>query len=194
CPDGWQAFQSSCYGFGDEPATWYAAQEACSLFGAKLAEVRSEAEDDFLRGVARSQDYWGLWLGGTDMFSEGRFVWTSNQKLISNQSGYTNWGHGQPNDSGQSEDCAHLWRDIEYLWNDAPCTTLLNFACEIRLDVTFRFARVIIPRLQILHGLRQVPSFAFREQQQKQHCQQTAEAKYDASDPDSVVCLISVDQ
>uniref|UniRef100_A0A8D2M7U7 C-type lectin domain-containing protein n=1 Tax=Zonotrichia albicollis TaxID=44394 RepID=A0A8D2M7U7_ZONAL len=38
------------------------------------------------------------------------------------------WREGEPNDSGNNEDCAHLW--ISGKWNDVHCTFECFFVCE----------------------------------------------------------------
>ncbi|KAK7473843.1 hypothetical protein BaRGS_00034894 [Batillaria attramentaria] len=106
--------------------------EVCETFGATLAEVEDSAENEFLKEVARSGGYQGLWLGGTDMFNEGHFVWAGSRRLIRNGAGFTDWKLGEPNDHERNEDCLHLYRPYGYRWNDAPCTWHQNFACEIK--------------------------------------------------------------
>nr|KAG5697081.1 hypothetical protein BaRGS_001997 [Batillaria attramentaria] len=134
CPFGWQRFKKSCYGIGDSRVTWAEAQQICESFGGTLAEINSAEENEFLKNEARSRNYLGLWLGGTDMFSEGQFTWAGSKRLMSNGRGFTDWGPGQPDDHGSHEDCIHLWRDIDYRWNDVPCFDWrLNFACEKKL-------------------------------------------------------------
>ncbi|KAK7473842.1 hypothetical protein BaRGS_00034893 [Batillaria attramentaria] len=131
CPSGWMRYGSSCYGIGDTPITWPAAQEVCETFGATLAEVENSAENDFLKEVARSRGYQGLWLGGTDIFNEGHFVWAGSRRLIRHVAEFTDWYSGQPDDAGRNEDCLHMLDSIGYKWNDVPCTRHQNFACEI---------------------------------------------------------------
>ncbi|KAK7473846.1 hypothetical protein BaRGS_00034897, partial [Batillaria attramentaria] len=64
----------------------------------------------------------GLWLGGTDMFNEGHFVWAGSRRLIRNGAGFTDWNGGQPDNGMHSEDCLHLWHEYGYRWNDVQCT------------------------------------------------------------------------
>ena len=73
----------------------------------------------------------GIWLGATDLTTEGTFIWESSGNLLT----YKNWAVGQPNDSGQNEDCIHMWclfKNGE--WNDAPCdyiSTPQTSMCEV---------------------------------------------------------------
>ncbi|KAK7480809.1 hypothetical protein BaRGS_00027975 [Batillaria attramentaria] len=131
CPDGWKRFRSSCYGIGDTPVTWAAAQEICEKFGAILVEVETSEEDNFLKEVAGSRGYPGLWLGGTDMFNEGHFEWASSRQLIRNGIGFTGWDGNRP-DNSNNEDCLHLLNYHGYRWNDVECTRHQHFACEIK--------------------------------------------------------------
>ena len=55
---------------------------------------------------------------------EGRFVWVDGSPV-----GDGNWNRGEPNNSGNREDCAHVWWRYG-TWNDRPCNSDLAYVCE----------------------------------------------------------------
>ncbi len=66
------------------------------------------------------------WLALSDKDQEGDWVWTN--KMLTPTTGYTNWLHGEPNDSNGAEDCAELIVGDKHghsewngRWNDVPC-------------------------------------------------------------------------
>ena len=73
-----------------------------------------------------------LWIGGTDVFSEGYWVWSGSKIPVSE--GFTNWGPGEPNHAGgeTNEDCMQLYAHKSYTWNDEDCRLNARFVCEVR--------------------------------------------------------------
>jgi hypothetical protein len=118
------------YLFVRTPRTWHQAQSLCSANGYKLVTVDDANEENFL---ATHEAYFGLsnwWIGLNDVGSEGFFVWDGGF------SSYSNWHPGEPNNTGNSEDCT---ADRFYMpqygiqneqWNDWPCGELFAFICE----------------------------------------------------------------
>ena len=72
-----------------------------------------------------------LWLGGTDVFSEGYWVWSGSKVPIQ---GFTDWFPGEPNHAGgaTAEDCLQLFVVENMQWNDEDCRLNTRFVCEIR--------------------------------------------------------------
>ncbi|XP_062568495.1 perlucin-like [Saccostrea cucullata] len=132
CPFGWKQRGLSCYAFFiDVPDGWTEAMLYCNALQAKLVEIETEVEDEFLRIYLMDHGYKGqFWIGLTDALVEGHWVWESTQK----SPGYTGWGPGEPNNGGHHEDCAHLYDAISFHWNDVPCDRKYNFICEKELD------------------------------------------------------------
>ncbi|XP_025097816.1 perlucin-like protein isoform X1 [Pomacea canaliculata] len=130
CTHGWILYQSSCYGFGDEDVTWEGAQEFCQLFDSSLAEVETSEENEFLKGIARNRNYASMWLGGTDVFSEGFWIWAGSKQPL----GFVDWHTGEPSNSRPGEDCLMLYKSVNYQWNDGPCNTATKFVCETSVE------------------------------------------------------------
>ena len=56
-----------------------------------------------------------FWIGLTDLFHEGKFVWTSTGQAAS----YTNWYNGQPDNANKYEHFVHLYPTSRMRkWND----------------------------------------------------------------------------
>jgi hypothetical protein len=72
----------------------------------------------------------GIWLGSTDITTEGTYLWENSGKTMT----YNNWSKGQPDDFDQNEDCATLWCVENGEWNDWPCndtTKPQTSMCEV---------------------------------------------------------------
>ena len=66
-----------------------------------------------------------FWIGISDETTEGEFTYESNGKKI----GYKNWSGGEPNNSGNNEDCVMGgWGYGK--WNDINCGSKYSFVCE----------------------------------------------------------------
>ena len=114
------------YMFCTTPATWAAASAACTAEGYALLTINDSTENAWADSTADTYatDKW--WMGLNDRASEGTFVWASGEVVT-----YTNWGAGEPNDGGGSEDCAQLNRfHPAQTWNDEPCGSSFRYICE----------------------------------------------------------------
>ncbi|XP_062587349.1 perlucin-like [Saccostrea cucullata] len=128
CPSGWIVHGGSCYAFIDsEPDGWIEAMFYCSTVGAHLVEIESETENNFLKkhllDIGATANYW---IGLSDTIQEGKYIWHTTQDNVD----FTDWGAGEPNDQGHTEDCAELFHPFNFQWNDAPCSVKSNFICE----------------------------------------------------------------
>ena len=67
------------------------------------------------------------WIGlHRDPGDKSRWLWVDGSYAI-----YNNWGVGEPNDSGGTEDCVELFRPPQWKWNDINCDSRLSYICEI---------------------------------------------------------------
>merc|ERR1711963_730422 len=135
CPTGFQAHEQSCYSLVRHHETWGAAQAYCRAVGAYLAEVSNQQENDFIKAmVTATADKEPLWLGGTDLFSEGNWVWARNLEVFD----YDDWNTGEPNNAGHSADlsdpdegCLEMLNgNAGHRWNDQACDVKKYFVCE----------------------------------------------------------------
>ncbi|XP_057244592.1 hepatic lectin-like [Malurus melanocephalus] len=111
----WEYFSGNCYYFSLARTSWERARERCRERGAQLAVIGGFPEQ-----VGTKSDW--EWVDGSDYGSS-----------------FTFWKEGEPNNSGNNEDCAHLW--IWGQWNDVHCTFECYFICE----------RPLTPKSQISH-------------------------------------------
>lgn len=66
------------------------------------------------------------YFGLHDKESEGIFRWVSDNSTVT----FTDWGPHQPDNAKYGEDCGQFWNDINYRWNDAPCSYKYGYICE----------------------------------------------------------------
>ena len=67
---------------------------------------------------------YGVWLGFSDIQTEGQFVSLTDARSIR----YVNWMAGYPNNLNGGEHCAMWWWPHKG-WNDSPCSMKINYAC-----------------------------------------------------------------
>jgi hypothetical protein len=113
----------SCYSVFPAVVAWQAAQAACQEWGGTLVIIQSNAEDQFLQQNIIMQD---SWIGASDTALENTFVWVNGDPVQ-----FENWGAAQPDNFDDGEDCVEK-RFIGGLWNDVPCTSMVEKAalCE----------------------------------------------------------------
>ncbi|RUS74423.1 hypothetical protein EGW08_017817 [Elysia chlorotica] len=115
CRIGWKLYQGYCYGLARERLSWSEAQNVCSAYGGSLAEVHSKLESDFIKSLfvnaSISNEVDGVWIGGSDIFSEGSWEWVGSKISITE---YTDWGPNEPNSivANGREDCLSMWKDM----------------------------------------------------------------------------------
>jgi len=71
------------------------------------------------------------WIGLTDIFQEGTFVWTTGEKLT-----YTNWYDKEPNNAGKAEHFVTIFdkKVKARKWNDGLNDCSNSFAlCQFSL-------------------------------------------------------------
>ncbi|MEM8907297.1 MAG: HYR domain-containing protein, partial [Bacteroidota bacterium] len=104
--------------------TWHEARNLAESYGGYLAVVNSAEENEFIRSNILADN---VWLGYTDEGSEGNFVW------IGDDSNYTNWRSGEPNNSNGSEHYTRLIRSSGK-WTDRDehfeAEVLIEIACN----------------------------------------------------------------
>ena len=115
----------SPYMFCDNRQSWTNGQAECNAYDYELVTINSAGEDAWLNSTADSYSTAKWWTGFNDRAREGTWVWASGQSAT-----YTNWGSGEPNNSGGNEDCGQLNRFSNNTWNDEPCRDSFRFICE----------------------------------------------------------------
>ena len=91
CPEGWgEHFSGYCYLPISEEQTWADAQSFCkdNNTAANLVTIMSDYENDFVREMASSMAN-QVWIGLSDRFSEGDWVWVDGTS-----SSFHQWNQG----------------------------------------------------------------------------------------------------
>merc|ERR1711915_178885 len=134
CKSGW--LDATTVGLGcllfnsTSKMTWLAANEYCQKEDARLVEVETEAQFDFLKMELDfvdnqvSRHYW--WTSGTDIGREGNWYWTGTLTSV----GSFVWSADQPNE-GVGGDCLYLIHSDGYLAGDSACSKSRNAICQI---------------------------------------------------------------
>ncbi|XP_060067605.1 perlucin-like [Ylistrum balloti] len=129
CPPGWIQGPRNCYFLSHFGGTWADANSVCQGFLGKLAEPIEEDSFQFLSKASKnvSANHGQFFLGGSDMFVEGIWLWSSTKTMI-----YKNhWSPGGPSDSGHNEDCLTF---VGGVLNDVPCTSTYSFICQLESE------------------------------------------------------------
>lgn len=129
CDDYWTSFGNSCYRYIEIQMDWAEAEGHCWYgYGAHLTGINSEAENNFVAFMIGGE--WDrrtdAWHGYNDQGTEG--TW---RNVDGSPSSYTSWNGGEPNNSGNNEDCATTNEGNRGKWNDARCNDNRKyFVCE----------------------------------------------------------------
>ena len=98
----------------DTITDWNMAQEYCEAQGGYLATITSQEENDFLFSYMKQEGYSSAYFGFSDSANEGTWTWCNGE-----QSSYTNWHSGEPNNENQSENYAlFYYKYSDGSWND----------------------------------------------------------------------------
>lgn len=96
-----------------------------------LATITSQDEHNFIINEWTNLEAdFQFWIGGTDEASEGNWQWITGEIWSD-----TFWNDGEPNNSGDGENCL-AYKNVESLgWNDATCDELFSYLVEYELNV-----------------------------------------------------------
>ncbi|XP_062618061.1 perlucin-like isoform X2 [Saccostrea cucullata] len=130
CPESWYLHGRSCYAFVTDLKTdWIEAGAFCERFASHLAEIETQDEDNFLRHhISSNHDTY--WVGATDAFEEGHWVWVTRQRPFT----YVGWSPGEPV-NGVSAACMTLAGNLNHHWNDDYCDRKFSFICEMEIEL-----------------------------------------------------------
>ncbi|XP_053107195.1 lectin-like [Hemicordylus capensis] len=135
CAVGWIQFQNACYKTVMERKNWTDAEIACQSHGrnAHLASIHSAEENDFVFNLmGKPMDHKkneAYWIGGHDLFKEGRFMWTDGSEF-----NYQSFIPKQP-DGQPGENYLGTWY-LQYghvTWNDYGIQKKISSVCKYPL-------------------------------------------------------------
>ncbi|XP_053667956.1 perlucin-like protein [Anopheles marshallii] len=126
-------FATEAHGYKDYVAykravNFFQAWQQCRLFGGHLASIESAEENTRAEAaIMAAGDFSKDWaIGGTDLGSEGNFVWIGLNKKTT----YTNFYKGEPNNNNGVENCLVMGVASSRQWNDVACDSVAGgFVC-----------------------------------------------------------------
>ena len=140
CPTNWNQVFDSCIFLSSEYAEFDNATEKCKDLDGKLYEPQSLFHNQLVSALIeeKGQEGSSFWIGIHDKYTEGSFVYQSNNQSIA----FKHWGSfndglgTQPNNHGGDQNCAEIlgklavWDGPKGSWNDRECSFTKNFICE----------------------------------------------------------------
>ncbi|XP_013881144.1 ladderlectin [Austrofundulus limnaeus] len=84
---------------------WSDAEHFCVSLDAHLASMEKPWDHDAIQAAIYSSTGTRTrsWVGGTDAAKEGEWTWSDGSPFT-----FTNWGPGQPNNSGGDKHCMEI--------------------------------------------------------------------------------------
>ncbi|XP_065364072.1 lectin subunit alpha-like [Calliphora vicina] len=107
---------------------WHEAWNECASRNMSLVAVDTIEKHTALQTVLRKKfaKAPNLWLGGHDLGESGKYIWSSTGK----QFDFSNWSNGNPDNYKGLENCAHIWDQTDFEWNDGSCKSKIGYICE----------------------------------------------------------------
>ncbi|CAG2256713.1 unnamed protein product [Mytilus edulis] len=123
------SFGMSSYSIIEVTASWSEAMNNCTCFGGNLAEIATDAENEFITTelFTRNTGAVGYWLGGYNFNNDSDLEWISkpNERMP-----YHNFASGEPNQPA-SERCLMTFTSFNFEWVDAYCQMPAAYICEV---------------------------------------------------------------
>ena len=164
------------YEFINSTLYWDAAKTAASAktyYGLQgyLATVTSAEENSFVKSKISS---YNTWLAGSDAASEGSWLWVTGPEAgnqfssisVAYNGSYVNWKSGEPNNTGDAENCL-LMNSSDGSWNDGGNNTSLGYTVEyggmagdptINMTTTTTL-NVVAPQPPVINGNNDSPTY-----------------------------------
>ncbi|HCS54056.1 C-type lectin domain-containing protein [Rubinisphaera sp.] len=116
-PEGTVRFNKKYYKVYTSQLSWNEAKKKCEQMGGQLVVINSKEENTFVAKLVALTDTRLVWIGCTDVTSEGTWTWVDEKKM-----NFKNWDHkrGQPNNCGEVEHYGVLLLGEEGRWWDYP--------------------------------------------------------------------------
>ncbi|VDI84108.1 Hypothetical predicted protein [Mytilus galloprovincialis] len=134
CDAGWVKLGNTCYKFTpDGPKHWTTAKTFCNSIGGYLAIIETSEEDELLKSyvanIVPSKDYW---IGGSDLATEGVFIWENTSATVNLPTStlFQGWLLNQPDNNYGNQHCMMLAHQFDFKWNDAICDHPRDYVCE----------------------------------------------------------------
>ena len=139
CPEHWFRYDDSCYLIPDEKAVWMVAHHACARLDrrARLASIHRGNIQHVAGVLDMTPEASEVWIGLVRVSSDPlTFGWIDGTPID-----VSDWSLDEPNNYDNTEGCVHMYalgyaeshRYKWYKWNDAECSEMFNFLCQISL-------------------------------------------------------------
>ncbi|XP_067263802.1 C-type lectin domain family 7 member A isoform X2 [Chanodichthys erythropterus] len=130
CPQNWIQNGSSCYYFrrptGNVWKTWKESQEYCEEYGAHLAIIDSEGEQEFINQHTNFDQRYGYWIGLSEK-TEKTWVWINGAQL---EKGF--WVTG-PLERYMYCVLSMPSKDPQKSWKSESCFSSNKWICEVEV-------------------------------------------------------------
>ena len=127
CDPPWTSLYTGCYLFQEGNSSWYESRRQCRQSGGYLVEVDSQEEqttilEEIYRRGWDYETHFGFWIGLTDIFHDGTWVWDNLGKPLD----YSSWAAGEPNSWHGVQHCAilKLGGGGFGFWDDIGCEAI----------------------------------------------------------------------
>ncbi|XP_046552091.1 C-type lectin domain family 4 member D-like [Haliotis rubra] len=106
-----------------EKRNWTDAERNCTANQGHLVRPDTVTKNNKLRTLLEPTGLSAFWIG---VRKNSEWQWLDNTPVTSQA-----WGSGEPSGDGS---CVVLYIRLQYKWNDAPCSSLEYYVCEIPLN------------------------------------------------------------
>ena len=125
------SYGASTYYMSKANATWTNAKNLANDQGGQLVCIETAEENNFINTTRQNINQNAFWAGGyqIDKSSEpkGSWYWVNGKPITMNLTG-TNFGSGEPNNSGGTEDYLQVYNGGT--WNDATVSSQMPYIIE----------------------------------------------------------------
>ena len=128
----WKQHVDSCYEFVVKKATWSEAIRSCAGMNSYLAEVNYESEHNFIASIMVENGESKLWLGGSGLEREGKFVWDHSGSPVGE--GFAAWDKGRPWKVNYHYNCLYVREFMGFKWLDCSCHRRHAYLCETKIS------------------------------------------------------------
>eukprot|EP00058_Branchiostoma_floridae_P004083 XP_002589571.1 hypothetical protein BRAFLDRAFT_81527 [Branchiostoma floridae] len=138
CPPSYEFYGDKCVKLQEHPLDYAAAISKCEAEGARLFNIRSQADNEWLTDqlhlfVSGKLYQRGFWIGLTDEDTEGTFVWEDGTTLC--PTSYTNWASDALASNDGTRNCVYISRGYNGKWSIKGCDDKKKSICVTDAEI-----------------------------------------------------------
>ncbi|XP_035683923.1 sushi, nidogen and EGF-like domain-containing protein 1 [Branchiostoma floridae] len=138
CPPSYEFYGDKCVKLQEHPLDYAAAISKCEAEGARLFNIRSQADNEWLTDqlhlfVSGKLYQRGFWIGLTDEDTEGTFVWEDGTTLC--PTSYTNWAGDALASNDGTRNCVYISRGYNGKWSIKGCDDKKKSICVTDAEI-----------------------------------------------------------